>query len=135
MTQSDSQAACGAKLWQIFDDGGGNWSLLEDCQPAVRTRKRDVSQNNTTKHKFWNANLHVIMQDPVMFSELSVVSQNIYKYKWMGLKVYLRGMAKFFEQSITSSQDIIIIDIGHEHFVNFCFWNELPTQSFIWICL
>ena len=73
-----------------------------------------------------------------MFSELSVISQNIYKYKWMGLKVYLefgRAMAKYFEQSITSSQDIMIINIGHKHFVGFCFKNKLPTQSFIWICL
>src|ERR1700733_16234025 len=63
-----------------------------------------------------------------MFSELSVVSQNIYKYKWMGLKVYLkfgRGMAKFFEQFITSSQDIIIINIRHEHFA--LKMNSLPN--------
>jgi len=58
--------ACGAKLQQILSNGGGNWPLLEHCQPAAQTQgRRDVSQDNTTKHKFWNANLHVIMQNPV----------------------------------------------------------------------
>jgi hypothetical protein len=30
-----------------------------------------VSQDNTTKHKFRNANLHVIMQDPVVENRIT----------------------------------------------------------------
>ena len=61
-----TSVACGAKLRWSFSDRGGDWPSLEHRQPAAQTqRRRDVSQDNTTKHKFWNANLHVIMQNPV----------------------------------------------------------------------
>ena len=86
MTQSDPQAACGTKLRYIFDDGGGNWSSLKDCRPAVRTwGKRDVSQDNTTKHKFWNANLHVIMQDPVAMIEVqnTATRHPLHRQPWL----------------------------------------------------
>ena len=69
-----------------------------------------------------------------MLIELIVLSYLTWGNESVSQKVYLmfgRGIANFYEKSLTVPKDFVILKFGHEHFVHFYFSSELLTQSFI----